>query len=808
MARMICGRCGSRTAENSTYCPNCRWTLYTETPEGGAQHAAAPTIELPRPGGIFARRRQEGVHSRLERNLRALLDPYIENLEKSAAETAQSEEEIFKTQRALGIAMLLDERFDRAYAHLHRAYQLNPNDSETTLNYATALAERGQLLPALNILKEAREKWPEDPLLLLNLAMIGLQARYAREVLGAIDALEQLWYENAEIAEQYHAEAQTLRGLALLLQEKPGEAKAALEAAASGTLTLQRGGPATNNASATETEATEETPLPDRPFADMEESETDDPDAIEYVTAPDPYSDDGIAEIRQLEAKEVGADLLNNLAMAEAHLGYREEATSRLYAALRIEPSHTRVLNNLGVLAYENGQLPQAFEFLDTARQIEEATGHPNPITSNHLGVVLSAMGRLDEGLARFQRAGSHERAEFEVYYNLGRAYIEQGKPEIGVEHLRHAFKLNPNAPDVYAVLGAAYLLRGRPELLPEAIKQLKRALQLDSRHRVAFADLALALVESDNRNDAAKVIAQALKVHPKSAETLFLLGKLIMEQGSEEHWAKASAQFGAALDTRPDLVASLYNAALCQYLMGFRDTAAQQLQIVTGRDPAFAPAYYLSGVGHAAGKRYQEALVAWQTALKYEPDNVDLHCNIAYIHYIHERWSEAIKHFTTAHRLEPLNADILSAMGLCFARARQFEPAINAFRRSLDINPRSPITHSNIGLAYYLNKQVEKAIEHWRTVAQLDKTYAQKKEEEEQRTFDDSIVTMRPLNWRSRIIRLAPPLPRPHTRLVPGYNAYQLHIPTSDPTLQKAAQVKKELDEAARELAWLNVRH
>ena len=800
---MICGRCGHKTAENSTYCPTCRWTLFVDAPEG-TRHALDFSVEIPRSSGLLSRRKQEGHRYRLERDLRALLDPRVEQLEESLEDNNEN----FEAQRALGITTMLEDHFQRANAHFERAFQLNPNDYETTVNYAIVLAQRGQILPSLEMLQKARQKWPDSPLLLFNLALVALRARRANDVLEAIDAIEALWHHNAEIAQEYHDEAQTIRGLALLLQNKATEAKIALEAAASHTVTMQKSGPTAAHSIGQSTPGEQS----DAQNAEVEEIvpalpliDDDNPDDIEVVDGVSAYdTDDGT---RMLEGKSASADLLNHLAMADAAVGKADVAIARLSAALRLDPSHTRVLNNLGVLAYEQGYLELALKYLDAARQIEEFIEQPDPVTSNHLGVVLSAMGRLDEGMMRFQRAGSHERAEFEVYYNLGRAYIEHGKPEAGVEHLRHAFQLNPHSPDVHVVLGAAYLLRGKSELLPEALKHLKRALQINAQHRVAFADLSLALLESNNLEGAVKVISQALKVHPKSPETLFILGELVMDRGDEQHWISAATQFGTALESRPDLVAALYNAALCQYLMGFRDTASQQLQIVTDRDPSFAPAYFLMGIGHAQAKRYDDALTAWHRGLKYEPNNIDIHCNIGFVHYIKSRWTESIKFFMNAHRLEPENADVLSACGLSFARANRFDSAIESFRRSLAIQPRSPVTHSNIGLAYYLHGEVEKAIEHWRLVAQLDSSYARRKEEETQRSFDDSMVAMRPLNWRSRIIKLAPTLPRPHTRLVPGYSAQNFRPAISDPMLQQAAALRSQLNEANRYLGWMNVK-
>jgi tetratricopeptide (TPR) repeat protein len=97
------------------------------------------------------------------------------------------------------------------------------------------------------------------------------------------------------------------------------------------------------------------------------------------------------------------------------------------------------------------------------------------------------------------------------------------------------------------------------------------------------------------------------------------------------------------------------------------------------------------------------------------------------------------------------------------------FQQAVTALAQSLEINPHSPLVHSNIGLAYYLFTQIEKAMEHWRMVSQLDRAYAASREEEQQRSFDESIIRLRPINWRDRVVKLAPVLPRPATRLLPA---------------------------------------
>jgi superkiller protein 3 len=767
--------------------------LYADAPEATPEGAILEEIEIPRGvGGFFERRRKEGHQAHLEKQLRSLVDPRIEALEKRL----EQEPDSFEAHRALGLLSILENNWERANAHLAHAHQLNPNDCQTHINYAIALAQRGQLQPAIDLLDKARRQWAASPFVLFNQATIALQARRYNLVLGAVAHLEKMWQQNPSIAQSYHDEAMTLRGLAYHYLGQQDEALAALEAAASHTV-------------AQVTQSLNEPPRTEEPSAAPDPSPEDveflhnEPGNAENGTGPAGAHAGGV----QLEGKMAEADTLCNLAIVEVEMGQINRAVQRLGAALRIQPGHTRVLNNLGVLAYEQGRYSPAVHYLSMAWQIEEYLHGYEPAIANHLGVALSSQGRLEEGLEHLQQAGSHERAEFEMYYNLGRAYVERGMPDRGVEYLKQAFQLNPQHPDVHIVLAAAYLLRGRQQFYGEARKHLLRALQINHSHRIAYADLVLLLMELDDGDDALKIVRQALKINPNSAEAMFLLGLITMFGGHQQAWAQAGSFFENALRIRPDLAASLFNIALCQFLLGFRDHAAKILERVTAHDPSISPAYYLIGMGHAEAGRYQEALWAWNTALHYEQTNPELHANIGFVHYQRGDFATASKSYLKAHQLAPGDAQILGALGLSFARAEKIPQAIDAFQRSLAIAPNNPITHSNLGLALYLCKKVELAMEEWRLVSQLDKGYAERRQEEQQKSYDDSLVAMRPLNWRDRIIRLSPALPMPHTRLLPGYNARAFRPAISDAALLEIQKVKLELDRTNRSLAWMNIK-
>ena len=785
---MICGRCGHHIAPNSTYCPYDGWALLTDAPGRDAPSHTRIDFELPtQSAGLFARRAQEKQRDSLESSYRSTLETRMEKWEKQLEGTPGDATIL----RRLGLMAMLEGQIERASALLRRAHEAEPGDFETQVNYAISLARRGKLQPAIDLLIKARAQNSVSPLVLFNLALVGLQARRAPLVHQAIDALEKMWRENYVIADQFHDDGVTLRGLAYLLEDKPAQALKQLNAAA--THTVEMGAP-----------------LQVAP-ADAPSAGADEADQIEFmpVVAVEKIEVDSTLT---LEGKTAQADALNNVALAEAALGEIDRAIARLRAALRIEPGHPQVLNNLGVLAYRQGDLDAARRYLEVARQIEEFIGSVDAVTWNHLGAVATVQGDLDQGLDYFQRAGGSEHGEFEVYYNLGRAWIEHGKSDVGVPFLRQAFAIEPNNPDVHTVLGAAYLFSGRAELYAEALKHLKRAIQLNSHHRTAALNLILALMEIRNNDVAGQLVGQALKLFPGDAEPQFLAALLTMERApvakdNQDAWAGAAQRFDAAMNERPALVAALYNSALCQFMIGFREASAKLLEQATKRDPTLGPAYYLMGYGHAIAKRDDAALAAWQIAQQYEPTNPDLYTNLGALLYRRKDFQGAIAAYSKAHRLLPGDAGILAALGVALAQAKLYPQAVTAIEQAIEIDPRSPISYSNLGLAYYLFQQIEKAVDNWRMVSKLDSAYAERRGEEQERSFDDSIIQMRPIKWRERVVRMAPILPRPQTRLLPGTNAREYRLVVTDPELQPIVEAKRQVERESRALAWVNLK-
>ncbi len=842
---MVCGRCGFRTAPDSSYCPRCRWalvgnraTLFAATSVGDQNTAGfkldltgAPlpgieaSVSLPEApsgaGGMMARRRVDKQRSLLERDIREIVEPRLERLEEILAE--QPSDAV--TLKDLGVLSLLQESTERAVAFLQRAHEVDPRDLETAINLSIALAQRGQLQPSLTLLNALRDQHPDDPRVLFNLALVALQARRTPLVLEVTDALAALWKTTPSLAPVYHDDTLTARGLALLFDDKPEEARVALQAAAR----HGQSNASSNGASSTRKDA-----------SGLEMLVSDDQlIAAEFEILGEAAS----AEVEMLADKNQSADFLNNLALAEAEIGAFDRAQTHLNAAVRIEPGNARVDSNLGILAYQRGETDFAYKMLDLARQIEQQAAQTEATTHNHLGVVLTTMGRTDDAWREFGLASGHHHADFEVWYNLGRAYIENGKPDKGVSFLRRAFALEPQNPDLHATLGAGYLLRGtvQANLLEEALKHFKRALQIDARHFPSLVGLAMTCAQMENAQGASVVLNQALKLYPRRVEVLFLRALFTLTLDTDtERVARAGTQFGQVFAIQPELLAADYDSALCQYMLGMQDSAMHTLEKVVQRDPSFVPAYYLIGVGHAVARHFDQALTAWKTAVVQDAQNADIHAALGFGYYQTGDWPNAISSFESATRLLPTDADVAACLGLSYGRAggvlrkereeraakksfikpsaerdaielrtlnNHLTNSVASFTRSLQLKPGNAVTHSNLGLSYYFQNKVENAVEQWRIVSKLDARYAMQREEDQYTNFDDSQMALRPLRWRDMIVGMMPILPPPHTRLVPGYNERAFRPALSDPILQRLHTLRRQLAHTMRLQSWMNAK-
>lgn len=145
----------------------------------------------------------------------------------------------------------------------------------------------------------------------------------------------------------------------------------------------------------------------------------------------------------------------------------------------------------------------------------------------------------------------------------------------------------NAEAAQANLNLGVAYLRQRRPDL---AIENLERALRLDPRLAAAHNALAVAHDDLGNTDQAAEHYRRALALEPMNPSIANSYAVFLCRQN---RWPEAEPYFRRAISnpTYATPAAALTNAGNCARNAGDLDRAEAYYREALGRDPSFADA-------------------------------------------------------------------------------------------------------------------------------------------------------------------------------------------------------------------------
>lgn len=281
-----------------------------------------------------------------------------------------------------------------------------------------------------------------------------------------------------------------------------------------------------------------------------------------------------------------------------------------------VSDTRVREHRNLGVAFYKAGMLDEAErEF----RRVVELRADDEQAES-FLALVLLRRERWHEAVSALQPLAARPDASPSVHHNLALALERLGRDDDARAALAPA--LRASKPDARSLMSAAVLaLRARD--LAGAEQSLAAAADaLGARERPAVwyhaASLAAGLAGDTPR--AVRILIDGVSAHPRSA---VLLNNL-----------------SAALERS-----------------GRAGDAAQAAERGMVEDSTLAQLHKNLGDLHYRAARYDEALSAYQRALRQDPElGSDVHLKIANIHFRRDDRSEAARAWTRAVEIDPTN--------------------------------------------------------------------------------------------------------------------------------------------------------
>src|SRR5262249_3259457 len=106
------------------------------------------------------------------------------------------------------------------------------------------------------------------------------------------------------------------------------------------------------------------------------------------------------------------------------------------------------------------------------------------------------------------------------------------------------------------------------------------------------------------------------------------------------------------------------------------------------------------------------EALEAYQKALKLRGDNPDAHYGLATVYFLKNDLVSSAHHFREVTRYDPGKAGAYINLGAVYNRLGQYEEAITSLRRGISLDHSRAEGYYNLGLVYRKLGQPDMAIQ------------------------------------------------------------------------------------------------
>ena len=196
--------------------------------------------------------------------------------------------------------------------------------------------------------------------------------------------------------------------------------------------------------------------------------------------------------------------------------------------------------------------------------------------------------------------------------------------------------------------------------------------------------DLSAALnaLKTGDTTTAIAGLEKTLANNPASAEAHLLLGQAYFRADQKD---KAEEQFRAAFSLSPAAVPPL--------------------------DSNDADEWLKLGNAHATLDQLNEALAAYQTVLKINPDKAAAYTNIGVVYYQSGKFDQAVQQMQKALALDPKDAETHYMLGATYVQQQKLDDAETSFNQAIELKPDLAAAYTGLGNVQLARKNFADAV-------------------------------------------------------------------------------------------------
>lgn len=205
--------------------------------------------------------------------------------------------------------------------------------------------------------------------------------------------------------------------------------------------------------------------------------------------------------------------------------GKRAESRAVFETILADHPDHVGIISNIGVIAWEQGDLQGALDYLMRAVNLDPS----NPVRLRSLGTILLHTKSYDCADEAFRRAIEYDPRDPLSRHGLGVALRHRERWDEAAAALHEAIALDPALSDAFDELALVKIGQGE---LAAANELLNEAVRLSPNSCGAWSDLGSLLMKCNRPAEAADAFRRAIALKPDEPDYHTDLGTALLQQG------------------------------------------------------------------------------------------------------------------------------------------------------------------------------------------------------------------------------------------------------------------------------------
>ncbi|WP_019498103.1 tetratricopeptide repeat protein [Pseudanabaena sp. PCC 6802] len=424
--------------------------------------------------------------------------------------------------------------------------------------------------------------------------------------------------------------------------------------------------------------------------------------------------------VRALEIEPSFAEVHANLGSLYAQQQNWEQAISHYQRAIALKPNFSGAYRNLDKIFTQLGKFAEAAECRFKALQLEPKRAKPADL--NDVGNILWRHGKADAAIAAYRQAIQIDSRYMAAYFNLAAVLSQLGQLDASNQCYRKALELRMSQPDITLIEGQE---NSPPALRKEVVPPPQKAtptLKPDaSLHLAEFYlskqqyDLAIDLCQDGvHRSDyTPHQRSQAWRILGAAAQAT---GK----PGDAERYYQKALQLQSNSAVLHDCLGSLH-AARQQW-----PQAVTAFQTAIKIDPQFAPAYrHLAEIWMQLGK-WNEGAEYWYRAFQLEPGwaTAREYLNLGNMLLQQGKLEKTVNSYQRAIQVDPDLWQAHHNLGEIATSQQDWENAIASYDRAVKANPKSAASYGGMGKVFSAQGNYEKAISSYRQAISVDVNY------------------------------------------------------------------------------------